>query len=163
MAHRQRQFIIIALSLILISSLAGAFFAFSVEQETLLKLREQYETAFVSAAGNDLQTASASLQHAEKLNYRYVRIIDAHTHIIKLATLLLVVSLLLPLLSWKDKTQTIFALTLATGSIVFPVSIYLQIHVSGLLFRAGAAVGALLIILSMTVLVIALFRIKSTA
>ena len=158
MASQQRLVIIIALSLILISSLAGAFFAFSVEQETLLKLREQYETAFVSAAGNDLQTASASLQHAEKLNYRYVRIIDAHTHIIKLATLLLLISLLLPLLNWACKIQLRFAMTLATGCVLFPASIFLQIYVSGLVFKAGAAIGALLIIACMSVLVLSLFK-----
>lgn len=158
MTYSQRNFVLIALLMILVSTSAGAIFAFSVEHETLLKLREQYESAFVSAAANDLETASASLQHAEKLNYRYVRMIDSHTHIIKLSTLLLLVSLLIPGLGWRSNTQWGFALTLATGSILFPSAILLQVYVDGILFKAIAGLGALMVIGSMTMLVITLFR-----
>lgn len=158
----QRNFILIALLMILVSTCAGVIFAFSVEHETLLELREQYESAFVSAAGNDLETASSSLQQAEKLNYRYVRMIDSHTHIIKLATLLLLISFLLPVLHWGHKKQLVFSMALATGCVLFPLSVFLQIHVSGLLFKAGAGVGALLIIAGMAMLVKSLMGTKNT-
>lgn len=154
----QRKFILVALSLILLSSLAGAFFAFSVEQKSLLQLREQYEQAFVAAAENDFEYAGSSLKQAEKLNYRYVRIIDAHTHFITLASLLLLISLLLPVFNWPEKKQSFFALTLLTGCVVFPGSVYLQIYVSGLTFKIGAAIGALLIILCMAMFVFYLFK-----
>ena len=157
MKNIQHYFVLTALILILVSTSAGAIFAFSVEQETLLKLREQYESAFVLAAGNDLETASSSLQRAEKLNYRYVRMIDSHTHIIKLSTLLLLFSLLIPILGWRSNLQWGFAITLATGSILFPTAVLLQVYVDGMLFKAIAALGAFLVIGSMSMVVITLF------
>lgn len=150
--------ILIALSLILFSSVAGAYFAFTVEQRTLLQLREQYESAFSYAAQDDFENAGSAIKAAEKLNYTYVRAIDAHTHIIKLAALLLLISLILPLLNWDEKKQGKFALMLTGGIILFPSSVFLQIYVEGTLFKAGAAVGALLVILSMLLLVVSLFR-----
>ena len=158
MDNSLRYFILTALLLIFVSSSAGVIYAFSVEHETLLKLREQYESAFSAAAVNNLKDAGSSLRQAEKLNYRYVRMIDAHTHIIKLATLLLVFSLLISNYASHSKIQGRITTTMTAGSILFPAGVLMQVYAAGFLFNVVAATGALLIIGSMFVLVYLLFR-----
>ena len=153
-----RNLIIVALAVILLSSIAGGMFAFKVEQETLLLLREQYEAAFSAAAHNDIPAARQYLQEAQQQNFRYARIIDAHTHYIKLSVLLLLAAFLLPVCRPGGKIRTLVSASFFAGIALFPTSVYLQTLKPGMIYQGSAAVGALLIIAATTYIVISLFQ-----
>ena len=158
MGNAQRNLILVGLLLILASSVGGVWYAFAVEHQTLLLLREQYEQAFTAAADHDMTAALAALGEGQHANYRYVRMIDAHTHVIKLASLLILIGLLMSVLGWNDQTRQRLAWVLGIGVVLFPLSVLAQIYVSGPMFKAGAALGAIMIIAFMIALVAQLFR-----
>jgi hypothetical protein len=161
MPDAQRNLILAGLVLILASSVGGIWYAFAVEHETLLLLREQYQAAFSAAAANDMTAALEALGEGQRENYRYVRMIDAHTHVIKLASLLMLVGLLVSVLGWNHRTRQGLAWLLAVGVVLFPLSVLSQIYISGPMFKLGAALGALMIIAFMIALVVQLFRQKT--
>ncbi len=153
---------LIALCFILLSSISGGIFAFKVEQETLLLLREQYQAAFAAAMDHDIQAAQSHMREAQQQNFRYVRIIDAHTHYIKLSILLLLAGFLLLSCDWQRKSQLLVLSAMVAGIVLFPTSVYLQTLSPGILFQCSAAAGALLIITSTAFIVAALFKKQRT-
>lgn len=158
MTRVQRLLVLGALALVVASSLGGLVHAWGVEHETLLALREQYRAAFEAAAARDMTQALAALGEAQETNYRYVRVIDAHTHFIKLAVVLVLAGLLVGHSGFGAAGQRLLGTLLLGGAVVFPLSVYLQTQVPGLAFKAGAAAGALAVIAAMTMLVWALWR-----
>ena len=80
------------------------------------------------------------------------------THIIKLATVLLLVALVYPLVSLPEKRKQTLAIVLITGICVFPLGVLAEIKVRGRSAQAVAAVGALLVILSFGGIVWGLLR-----
>jgi hypothetical protein len=161
MAGAQRNLILAGLVLILASSVGGIWYAFAVEHESLLLLREQYQAAFTAAAADDMAAALEALGEGQRANYRYVRMIDAHTHVIKLASLLILVGLLMSALVWSDETRRRLAWLLGIGVVLFPLSVLSQTYVSGPMFKVGAALGAIMIIAFMIAFVAQLFRQRS--
>lgn len=146
-----------ALALMLAGSAGGLVHGLLVEHETLLGLREHHQPAFEHAARGDMDSARAHLQQAIHGNFRYVRVIDAHTHVIKLASLALLLAFLLPLLPLGERARRVTAVAFLTGTILFPGGVLLQVCVPGLWFQAVAALGAGLVIAAMAVTVRALF------
>ena len=158
MSAMQRTLLLGALVVIALSSLGGLVHGGMVGHETLLALREQYEAAFTAAARRDPVAAAAALEQAQAANRHYVRVIDAHTHFIKLAVVLVLAGLLLTVTGWSEARQRLAGGLLLGGAVLFPASLFLQTQVPGLVFRAGAAVGAAAVIAAMAMFVIALFR-----
>lgn len=147
-----------ALALMLAGSAGGLMHGLSVGHESLLSLREHHQPVFEQAARGDMTAARAKLQHAIGRNFRYVRVIDAHTHIIKLASLALLLSFLLPLLPLGDPIRHAAGRGFLSGAVLFPGGVLLQVWVPGLLFQSVAALGAVLVIAAMGVVVLGLFR-----
>lgn len=147
-----------ALLLLLAGSVGGAAHGYFVGHDTLLQLREQYEQAFTFAASGRTGAAATALAEARASNYRYVRVIDAHTHLTKLATLLLLLGIVNVMIVPGIRTRRWMASALITGAVLFPVSVYLQIIYQGVLFRSAAAIGALLVIMVIAWLTAVLFK-----
>lgn len=149
-----------ALALMLAGSAGGLVHGLLVEHETLLGLREHHQPAFEQAARGNMDVARTYLQRAIDGNYRHVRVIDAHTHVIKLASLALLLAFLLPLLPLAESVRRIAAAAFLCGTVLFPGGVLLQIWVPGLPFQAMAALGAVLVIGAMAATVAALYRFK---
>ena len=157
----QRRLILSGVFLMLIGVIYGAIHTYMVDHETLLVLRETYQEAFLSAAAGDMAAAEQSLENAKAANYRYVRAIDTHTHVIKLATLVILIALVYPLLGWSEGVRRWLSRGFVTGVVLFPLGLFLQIYAESIVLRGLAAVGALLVIASFTLVVVGLFRVNT--
>jgi uncharacterized membrane protein YgdD (TMEM256/DUF423 family) len=154
----QKRLLLFAIAVMLGSSLFGALYAYRVEHQTLLTMRESYRGAFLAAAKGELRRGQALLGQAEEMNRRRVRHIDAHTHFIKLSTLVLLIALAYPVIGFAQRTRAALATGLLAGAVLFPAGVFLQVYSGSVLFRALAAFGALLAIACFALLAVGLFR-----
>ncbi len=159
----QQRLILTGVAMMLVGTLYGAVHNFLVDHETLLVLKETYQSAFMSAAAGDMAAAEQALETAKAMNYRYVRAIDTHTHIIKLATLIVLIALVYPLLSWSEGIRRWLSRGFVAGAVMFPLGLFLQIYAQSILLRGLAAAGALLVIACFTLVVVGLFKANSQA
>jgi hypothetical protein len=136
------------LLLAVLGILFGFTYAYRVQHQTLLVLRESYSKGFVAAAQNEPIAADRALQQARLANYRYGRIVDVHTHIIKLASVLLLGALLCPLIAASEARKRALAVLFAVGACVFPAGVLAEVFWPGRTPQAMAAAGALLVIFS---------------
>ena len=156
----QRSLAVGALGLMLLSSAGGLLHGWSVNHETLLRLREHHQPAFTHAAQARMETARAELQQAMQHNFRHVRVIDAHTHVIKLASLALMLNFIVPLLPLTDRGRRALAGTFLAGAVLFPGGVLMQVWLPGVIFQGVAAVGAMLVIAAMGTTVYRLFSLR---
>lgn len=158
MTASQRWLIFSGLVLAATGMIFGFVYTYAVDHQTLPLLREAYREAFTAAAANDATASQAALERAGAMNYKYVRIVDVHTHIIKLATVLLLAGLVYPLVAWSEKIKKLAAVCFVAGSLIFPSGVFLENFSSSLVPKAAAGAGALLAIVSFAVILLGLFR-----
>src|SRR5438132_9882720 len=156
MSSWQRTLTAAALWLIATGIVVGLGHAAAVRYNTLPVLQSQvYWTAAELALQNDAQQA---IEVAENKSYTLTRIVDAHTHIIKLATVLLLVALVYPLINLPEKRKRILAIMFFAGTCAFPLGVLAEIFVQGRSAQALAATGATLVILAFAGLLWGLLR-----
>lgn len=148
MSGTQRSMFIASLTLICAGVVLGFVHARRVDHGTLLVLREQYKDEWLAGTTQAAGTPANTITNAKQMNYRYVRVVDAHTHIIKLGTVLLLVALIQPLVSLPEKRKRDLATMFIVGSCIFPAAVLAEVAVRGWTAQAAAALGALLIIVS---------------
>jgi hypothetical protein len=144
----QRLVFIAALVFIASGVVFGFIHAWSVNHGTLLVLREQYKDGWLATATQASNPPEDPLSRAKQMNYRYVRVVDAHTHIIKLGTVLLLVGLVQPLVALPDKRKRALAAMFIVGSCIFPIAVLAETSIKGRVPQIFAAFGALLVIVS---------------
>lgn len=156
MSGSQRRLAAAALLLVAAGILLGFAHAVAVRYNTLPVL--QYRAHWMAAALASQHGPSGAIQAAEHKSYTYTRVVDAHTHLIKLATVLLLVALVYPLISLPEKRKRILAIMFFAGSCAFPLGVLAEIFVRGRSAQALAAAGAMLVILAFAGLLWGLLR-----
>jgi hypothetical protein len=156
MSGAQRTLTVAALLLVAAGILVGFGHAMAVRYNTLPVL--QYRAHWTAAALTSQNGPRDAIQAAEHESYTYTRVVDAHTHIIKLATVLLLAALVYPLIRLPEKLKRTLAIVLLTGICVFPLGVLAEIYVRGRSAKAVAAVGAMLVILAFAAMVWGLLR-----
>jgi hypothetical protein len=146
MSTTQRSLLLAALALMLFGVAYGTLYTYRVEHQTLLVLREGYQEAFASAAARDLESAKGELAAAKRANQDYVRSVHIHTHLIKLAIVVLLLALMIPLVPDNSVRSARLATGLVIGILLFTLGVYLQGYSVGMIPESIAATGALLII-----------------
>jgi hypothetical protein len=127
--------------------LYGLYFALHVEHQTLDQMSGSLAQAFGSAAERNSGQCVAALQAYGKTKYDYVREVDAHSHWIGLAMVMLVLGLILERVSFSQALRRCIAGALLAGSFLFPLGVLLQSHHLGSpVGKAVAAGGACLVI-----------------
>ena len=156
MSGWQRTLTVAALLLVAAGILVGFGHAVAVRHNTLPVL--QYRAHWAAAALASQNGPIEAIQAAEHKSYTYTRVVDAHTHIIKLATVLLLVALVYPLIGLPEKRKRTLAIVLLTGICVFPLGVLAEIYMRGRSAEVVAAVGALFVILAFACMVWGLLR-----
>jgi len=156
MSGSQRTLTVAALLLVAAGILVGFGHAVAVQYNTLPVL--QYRAHWTAAALASQNGPRDAIQAAEHESYTYTRVVDAHTHIIKLATVLLLAALVYPLIGLPEKRKRTLAIVFLTGICVFPLGVLAEIYVQGRSAQAVAAVGAMLVILGFAGIVWGLLR-----
>jgi hypothetical protein len=152
----QRTLMAAALLLVAAGIVAGFAHAAAAQYNTLPVL--QYRAHWAAASLASQNGPRDAIQAAEHKAYTYTRVVDAHTHIIKLATVLLLVALVYPLICLPDKRKRILAIMFLVGICVFPLGVLAEIYVRGRSAQVVAAVGAMLVILGFAGMVWGLLR-----
>src|SRR5712692_3871612 len=156
MSGSQRTLTAAALLLVAAGIVVGFAHAAAVRYNTLPVL--QYRAHWTAAALASQNGPRDAIQAAEHKSYVYTRVVDAHTHIIKLATVLLLVVLVYPLICLPENGKRALAIAFLAGTCLFPLGVWAEIYVRGRLAQAVAAVGALLVILAFACMVWGLVR-----
>jgi len=147
------------LTLAALGMLYGLYYALFVEHQTLDRLGGSLATAFVEAAQRNLPAAQSALNGYAETKYDYVRQVDAHSHWIGLAMIMIIFGAALERTAFTERTRFFIAIALALGSFSFPGAVILQTFTYGSSLPSGLAVaGSALIIGAMAAAVVGFAR-----
>jgi hypothetical protein len=131
--------------------LYGLYYAVFVEHQTLDQMGGSLTHAFASAAKRNSTEAQTDLQVYASTKYDYVRQVDAHSHWIGLGMLMILLGAIFGRVNFSEAFRQAIAISLLTGSVVFPLAVILQTyHHDDFLFKALAVVGPGLVIAGLT-------------
>lgn len=124
----------------------GLYYALFVEHQTLDRMGASLATAFVDAAERNLPAAQQAVNQYAETKYDYVRQVDAHSHWIGLAMVMILVGVVLERTAFTERTRFAIAASLALGSFIFPCAVILQAITHSHLAAALAVAGSALVI-----------------
>jgi hypothetical protein len=142
--------------------LYGLHYALFAEHQTLDRMGGSLATAFVHAAERNLPAAQLAIDAYAETEYDYVRQVDAHSHWIGLAMLMIVFGVVLEHMAFAERTRLIIAAALALGSFSFPGAVILQTFAHGSpLSSALAVAGSALVMGAMAAAAVGFARQRS--
>lgn len=137
------------LGLALLGMAYGLWYAVFVEHQALDSIGGSLTTAFVQGAGGDHGAALRAIEAYGAAAYAYVRQVDAHSHWIGLAMLLLMLGVAFDRVAFSERAQMGLAAMLVVGSVAFPAGVLLQTVLLGPLPQVVAVIGSALIIVGL--------------
>ena len=145
---RSRQILIFGgLALAAFGMLYGLHYAFFVEHQTLDRLGGDLAQAFASAAEKNPAQSNSALEAYGNTKYDYVRQVDAHSHWIGLAMIMVVLGLTFERVNLAEAFRQWVAIALLVGSVLFPLAVLLQTYEHGSqVGKTCAVVGSGLVI-----------------
>jgi hypothetical protein len=162
MSAARRLLIFGGLALAGFGMLYGLHYALFVEHQTLDRMGGSLATAFVDAAERNLPAAQLAVDEYAQTKYDYVREVDAHSHWIGLAMLMIVFGVVLERLAFTERTRFFIAVALALGAFSFPGAVILQTFTHGNpLSSALAVAGSALVIGAMAAAAVGFARQRS--
>jgi len=157
---RSRQVLIFGgLALAALGMAYGLYYAVFAEHQALDAMGGLLTGAFLDAARRDPPSAHSAVAAYAAARYDYVRQVDAHSHWIGLAMLLIVLGAAFDQLTLAERLSLPLALALLTGSIAFPLGVILQTLARGAAFASAIAVlGAALVTAALALIALAFLR-----
>jgi len=127
--------------------LYGLQYALFTEHQTLDQMGGSLAQSFAAAAGHDLTQSQAALARYGETKYDYVRQVDAHSHWIGLAMLMIVLGVVFSRVNLRERVRQLIACSLLAGSVLFPLAVILQTYRHGaFIFKVLAVIGPVLVI-----------------
>jgi hypothetical protein len=137
------------LTLAAFGMLYGLYYALFVEHQTLDRMGGSLAAAFVHAAERRLPEAETAIENYASTKYDYVRQVDAHSHWIGLATLLIVMGVIFDRVAFSLRARLWIAIALLAGAVVFPLGVLLQTSSHGFFASALAILGSTLVTIAL--------------
>jgi hypothetical protein len=135
------------LALAAVGMIFGLQYALFSEHQTLDQMGGSLAQSFVAAAGRNPARSQSELERYAETKYNYVREVDAHSHWIGLAMLMIIMGVVFDGVHFKERARQIIASSLLAGSILFPLAVILQTYQHGAaVFKGLAIVGPGLVI-----------------
>ena len=135
------------LALAAFGMLYGLQYALFTEHQTLDQMGGSLAQSFGAAAGHDLTQSQSALVSYGETKYDYVRQVDAHSHWIGLAMLMIVLGVVFNRVNLREQIRQLVACSLLAGSVLFPLAVILQTYRHGaFIFKVLAVIGPVLII-----------------
>ena len=164
MTGSSRLLIFGGLALAAFGMLYGLHYAVLVEHQTLDRLGGSLTQAFQHAADRHPAQSQAALDAYRETKYDYVRQVDAHSHWIGLAMLMIVLGVLFERVHFSESMRQAIALSLLVGSAVFPLSVILQTYHHGAIeLKVLAVASSALVIVAMAATAWGFARPQTTA
>ncbi len=164
MTGSSRLLIFGGLALAAFGMLYGLHYAVFVEHQTLDQLGGSLAQAFMHASDRHPVQSKAALEAYGATKYDYVRQVDAHSHWIGLAMLMIVLGVLFGRVNFSEGARQAIALSLLVGSGVFPLAVILQTyHHDAMVLKALAVASSALVIVAMAATAWGFARPRTTA
>ena len=141
MSGSSRLLVIGGLALAGFGMLYGLHYAVFVEHQTLDHLGGSLAQAFSYAADHQWAQSRAALDAYGQTKYDYVRQVDAHSHWIGLAMLMIVLGVAFDSVNSGEGTRRWLAVALLAGSVLFPCGVILETVNPGAWFPSALAVA----------------------
>jgi hypothetical protein len=122
--------------------LYGLQYALFVEHQTLDHMGGSLAGSFSAAANRNPGQSRAALDEYGSTKYDYVRQVDAHSHWIGLAMLMIVLGAIFERVNFSERFRQIVAFCMLAGSALFPLAVILQTYHHGAVVLEGLAVVA---------------------
>jgi hypothetical protein len=126
----------------------GMVYAIFFEHQALDRMGASLAIAFILAAQRNIPASHQAIASYGQQSYAYVRQVDAHSHWIGLAMLLIVLAAAFGRLGFEERERFQLALALVIGSVAFPAGVLVEIA-GGSAGRMIAVAGAALVIFSL--------------
>lgn len=127
--------------------LYGLQYALFEEHQTLDQMGGALAQSFTAAASRNATQSHSALARYGETKYDYVRQVDAHSHWIGLAMLLIVLGVVFHRVNFAEPVRQLIAFSLLAGSVLFPLAVLLQTsHHGAMMYKALAVIGPGLVI-----------------
>lgn len=146
MSSSRKLLVVGGLGLAVLGMTYGLWYAVFIEHQTLDAVGGSLTNAFIAGAKGDAGSAARSINDYGTAAYAYVRQVDAHSHWIGLAMLLLMLGVVFDRVAFGDRARLWLAIMLVAGSALFPGGVLLQTVLLGPLPQVVAIVGSVLVI-----------------
>jgi hypothetical protein len=129
------------LTLAVIGMLYGLQYALFTEHQTLDHMGGYLAQSFTAAASRNASQSQAALEEYRETKYDYVRQVDAHSHEVGLAMLMMVLGVIFERVNFREGIRRLVALSLLAGGALFPVAVLLQTYHHDAIALKGLAVA----------------------
>lgn len=144
--------------------LYGVEYAVFTEHQTLDHMGGSLAQSFAAAANHNSAESQAALEQYGATRYDYVRQVDAHSHWIGLAMLMIVLGVIFERVNFSEGVRQGIAIVLLLGSVLFPLAVLLQTyHHGAFVLKALAVAGPGLVIIGLTATAWGFARPQATA
>jgi hypothetical protein len=135
------------LALAVISMLYGLQYALFTEHQTLDHMGGSLAQSFIAAASRNASHSQAALEEYRESKYDYVRQVDAHSHGVGLAMLMMILGVIFERVNFREGIRRLVALSLLAGGALFPAAVILQTyHHDAIVLKGLAVAGSGLVI-----------------
>ena len=128
MKRSQQLLAVAGLALVVWAMAYGFYYAVWVEHQALDHIGGSLAGSFQHAATREMALSRANLDEYARAKYVYTREVDAHSHWIGLAMILLVLAALWDRLAFSERARRAVAAVLIAGAYGFPLGVLLQNH-----------------------------------
>jgi hypothetical protein len=136
----------------------GLWYAVFAEHQALDRIGASLTAGFSSAAQRDQAKSTEALQRYRVAKYNYERQVDAHSHWLGLAMVLIVLGIGVDYVHLSRKQKLFLAWALLIGSVLFPLSVLLQTVNAGRDPKILAVLGSALVILALLGAIVGVLR-----
>lgn len=158
MTNAQRILLLGGIAIALLGMTYGLWYAVFAEHQALDGMGASLASSFSAAAGRNPAQMARAMTAYQSAKYNYDRQVDAHSHWIGLAMVLIVLAIGFDYVSFSEKQKSWLAAFLAIGSVLFPFGVLLQTINHGVIVRVMAAVGSGLVIAALVAAVAGVCR-----
>ncbi len=134
-----------------VGMLYGLQYALFTEHQTLDQMGGSLAQSFSAAASRNEAQSQAALEAYRETRYDYVRQVDAHSHAVGLAMLMIVLGVVFERVNFSERFRQLVAASLFAGSALFPLAVILQTyHHDAMALKALAVAGSGLVVAALT-------------
>lgn len=141
----------------------GLWYALFDEHQTLQGMGTTLASSFAMAADNNLNEGIKTLQQFKEISSEYKREVHAHSHIITLSMVMILLSACIHRVSFSERVRNILAIMLVSGTVLFPLGVFLQSFALAALGKLMAGVGAISYTLGFAGITLGFFKAEKTS
>lgn len=162
MSSAKRVLVLGGIGLALLGMTYGLWYAVFAEHQALDGIGASLATGFSAAAHRDQARSSQAMEQYREAKYRYDRQVDAHSHWIGLAMVLIVLGIGFDGVNFSARQKLALAWTSVAGAVLFPLGVVLQTVSHASAPRIVAILGSALMIVSLAAAVLGFLRRPAT-